>query len=54
MNSQPLDFNAAMAIALSDPKVAEKYLRGWPVFESARLHRRQGKDHDLYATMPQQ
>jgi len=54
MNSQPLDFNAAMAIALSDPNVAEKYLKGWPVFESARLHRRKGPGYDIYATVPQQ
>lgn len=54
LNSQPLDLNAALAIALSDPKVSEKYLRGWPVFESARLHRRKGKGHDTFATLPQQ
>lgn len=54
LNSQPLDFASAMAIALSDPTVAEKWLRGWPVFESARLHRRKGKSHDTFATLPQQ
>jgi len=54
LNSQPLDFASALAIALSDPNVAEKWLRGWPVFESARLHRRKGTTHDTFATLPQQ
>lgn len=54
LNSQPLDLNAAMTIALGDRNVAEKWLRGWPVFESARLHRRKGASHDTYATIPQQ
>ena len=54
LNSKPLDFASAMAIALSDPKIAEKFLRGWPVFESARLHRRKGASHDTFATLPQQ
>lgn len=52
LNSKPLDFNAAMAVALGDRNVAEKWLRGWPVFESARLHRRKGASHDTYATIP--
>ena len=54
LNAKPLDFNAAMAIALGDRNVAEKWLRGWPVFESARLHRREGTSHDTYATIPPQ
>lgn len=54
LNSQPLDLNSAMAIALSDPKVSEKWLQGWPVFESARLHRRKGKRNDTFATLPPQ
>ncbi|MEM9682581.1 MAG: YkgJ family cysteine cluster protein [Pseudomonadota bacterium] len=54
LNSQPLDFNAAMAIALGDRNIAEKWLRGWPVFEAARLHRRKGRHHDTFATIPQQ
>jgi Fe-S-cluster containining protein len=52
LNSRPLDLNAAMAIALGDRNIAEKWLRGWPVFESARLHRRDGANHDTYATIP--
>jgi Fe-S-cluster containining protein len=52
LNAKPLDFNAAMAIALGDRNVGEKWLRGWPVFESARLHRRKGGSHDTYATIP--
>ncbi len=52
LNSRPLDLNAAMAIALGDRNIAEKWLRGWPVFESARLHRREGASHDTYATIP--
>jgi Fe-S-cluster containining protein len=54
LNSKPLDLNAAMAIALGDRNVAEKWLRGWPVFESARLHRRKGARTDTFATLPQQ
>jgi len=54
MNTQPLDLNAAMALALSDRNIAEKWLRGWPVFESARLHRRKGETHYTFATLPQQ
>lgn len=54
LNAMPLDLNAALAIALGDPNVAEKWLRGWPVFESARLHRRKGTGHDTFATLPQQ
>jgi Fe-S-cluster containining protein len=54
LNSQPLDLNAAMAIALSDRNIAEKWLRGWPVFQSARLHRRDDKPYDAYTTIPQQ
>ncbi len=54
LNSDPLDLTAAMAIALSDPKITEKWLRGWPVFERARLHKRQGKNGELYATQPAQ
>jgi len=54
LNAKPLDLSAAMAIALGDRNVAEKWLRGWPVFESARLHRREGAHVDTYATIPPQ
>lgn len=54
LNNQPLDLNAAMAIALGDRNIAEKWLRGWPVFESARLHRRAGAAYDTYARIPPQ
>jgi hypothetical protein len=43
-----------MAIALGDPSITEKWLRGWPVFERARLHRKAGKRGDQYATQPAQ
>jgi Fe-S-cluster containining protein len=54
LNSEPLDFTAAMAIALGDPNITEKWLRGWPVFERARLHRQQGKICDIYVTQAAQ
>ena len=54
LNSDPLDLVTAMAIALGDPGIADKWLRGWPVFEQARLHRHPGERADKYATRPAQ
>lgn len=54
LNSDPLDLATAMAIALGDPDIADKWLRGWPVFERARLHRETGKRADRYVTRPAQ
>ena len=54
LKSEPLDLTAAMAIALGDRDIAEKWLRGWPVFERARLHREQGANNDRYVTRPAQ
>lgn len=54
LKSEPLDLTAAMAIALGDPDIAEKWLRGWPVFERARMHRLQGDNGDKYVTQPAQ
>jgi Fe-S-cluster containining protein len=50
LNSEPLDLTTAMAIALGDKNIVEKWLRGWPVFERARLHRLQGGTADKYVT----
>lgn len=54
LNSDPLELTAAMAIALGDRNIAEKWLRGWPVFERARLHRRRGRHTYQFATLPAQ
>jgi Fe-S-cluster containining protein len=54
LSSDPLELSAAMAITLGDPSITEKWLRGWPVFERARLHRKAGKRGDQYATQPAQ
>lgn len=54
LNSQPLDFSAAMAIALGDRNIVEKWLGGWPVFESARLYRQKSQNADIYVTKPPQ
>ena len=54
LNSDPLDFAMAMAIALGDRDIAEKWLRGQPVFEQARLHRLPGERTDRYVTRPAQ
>lgn len=54
LNSEPLDLTTAMAIALGDPEIAEKWLRGSPVFERARLHRQPGERADKYITRPAQ
>ena len=37
LNAEPLELTAAMAIALEDPNITEKWLAGWPVFADARL-----------------
>lgn len=37
MNADALDFAAALAIALADPEIDSKWLKGWPVFAPARL-----------------
>lgn len=50
LNSEPLDLTAAMAIALGDKNIIEKWLRGWPVFERARLHRLQGDNGEKFVT----
>lgn len=54
LNSDPLDFATAMTLALGDRDIAEKWLRGWPVFERARLHRQEGPRTDKYVTRPAQ
>ncbi len=54
LNSDPLDFATAMAIALGDRDIADKWLRGQPVFERARLHRLPGDRTDRYVTRPAQ
>jgi Fe-S-cluster containining protein len=38
MNTDALDFAAALAIALADPEIDWKWLKGWPVFAPARLN----------------
>jgi hypothetical protein len=54
LNSDPLDLATAMAIALGDRDIADKWLRGLPVFERARLHRQDGPKAERYATRPAQ
>jgi Fe-S-cluster containining protein len=39
MNMDALDFAAALDIALGDPEIDWKWLKGWPVFAPARLNR---------------
>ena len=50
LNADPLDLTAAMAIALADPDVTEKWLSGWPVFAPARLHKKPAKAGGHYVT----
>lgn len=52
LNADPIELTAAMAIALSDPDTAEKWLQGWPVFDSAKLHHETGPQGDRYVTRP--
>ena len=52
LNADPLELTAAVAIALSDPDITEKWLNGWPVFDAAKLHRQAGSGGDRYATQP--
>ena len=52
LNADPLEFTTAVAIALSDPDITEKWLNGWPVFDAAKLHRQTGPRGDCYATQP--
>ncbi len=52
LNADPIELTAAVAIALSDPDITEKWLNGWPVFESAKLHRQSDPRGDRYATQP--
>ncbi len=37
LNTNALDFAAALAIALSDPEIGWNWRKGWPVFASVRL-----------------
>lgn len=53
LNVDPLELTAALAIALSDPKVTETWLKGWQAFTPARLHRRESSGPaPNYATEP--
>jgi len=52
LNADPLELTTAVAIALSDPDITEKWLNGWPVFDAAKLHRQTGPRGDCYATQP--
>ena len=48
LNTEPLELTAAMAIALSDSNIAEKWLAGWPVFADARLEIEESVDGDRF------
>lgn len=52
LNTEPLELTAAMAIALDDPNIAEKWLAGWPVFANARLEIQPSEHGDKYTTRP--
>jgi Fe-S-cluster containining protein len=50
LSADPLEFTAAMAVALADPNITEKWLQGWPVFDGARLVRHASANGDQYIT----
>lgn len=52
MNTDALDFTAALAIALADPEIDWKWLKGWPVFASARLNQDSATENFRTETQP--
>lgn len=50
LSADPLEFTAAMAVALADPNITEKWLQGWPVFDGARLIRQTSANGEQYIT----